>query len=183
MRAAAASTARPDSIAPQLLRTDSPDTPRSYSACDQHVRHTAQPEPAHRQRRALGASATASRAVATAFIHLFSLCLSPMWTHQKLFPCNVKNSAGFCNISAASRKLRERIRRRHVRLIRISPDRRLPRSSALAFAGVPQMSDIARDPQAALSVSVARTRYSLTDSRYHSRIPLTRIIRVPTLSP
>jgi hypothetical protein len=53
----------------------------------------------------------------------------------------------------------------------------------MASAGIPQMSDIARDPQAALSVSVARTRYSLTDSRYHSRIPLTRIIRVPTLSP
>lgn len=89
-------------------------------------------------------------------------------------------SEGPADIAGAA----DRIRRVHVRLRRISPDRHTrPRSSALASAGIPQMSDIARDPRAARPVNVARTRYSPTDSRYHSRIPLTRIMRLPTLSP
>jgi hypothetical protein len=44
------------------------------------------------------------------------------------------------------------------------------------------MSDIGGDPEVTLPATVARTRYFRAESRNHSRIPLTRILWLLTLS-
>jgi hypothetical protein len=81
IRPAASSTARPGSIAPQLIRDDRPPdtpTPPLEQRLDQHLRHTTQhsplnPTPPTANDAPSGTSGTASKTAATTLSILFTL--------------------------------------------------------------------------------------------------------------
>lgn len=192
IRPAASSTGRPGSIAPQLIRDDRPPrhphpparTAPGPTPSAHHSTLTTQPDPAHRQRRTLRHIRHRLQDRGDHFIHPFYSASRHRGPIGRRFRAMPRTRPGSVIFLQALRELRERLRRGHVRgpSHLTPPGTFLHAPDALAPAGIPQMSDIARDPQAALPVRVARTRYSHADSRHHSRIPLTHIIRAPRLS-